>query len=561
VKTALADGQDHHSFKNMQEGTMTRKQSVVSMLPVVVLWGLTVGSVCWAAQAREGDTRVGAAGSADLVVVSISGPVAAFPGQNAYLTYRVKNQGSASAGGYKVGLYLSTDAVIDPSTDRLLKKVSFTAGFAAGATRNTTTTVVLPAKLGFGDYTLGAVVDVDGQVAEGDETNNAGAAPEQVAIRRFAAGDTTVEDLKTGLIWQKDYGFGTFEDASIYCPNLNQGGFSDWRVPRIDELRTIVDYSRYDRAIDSAFVCAPHGYWSNTLTAFEASLAWFIYFEDGSILPLDTSVQYWIRCVRGGPYWPLDPSEGQLQDNGGWMLDLSTGLIWQRTDGGKFRSRTKAMEYCSNLVLDGITDWRLPSIEELRTIINYQTSDPALNTEVFNLQNGWYWSKTKHAANSALTWRLLNTTGAVVSYDSTLAGPAVCVRGTMTYPGWSLHNGHSYKVIRNCGSWSNCENQAVAQGAHLVTINDQEESDWLVATFGGTENYWIGFNDRAAEGNWVWVGPGNTGKSVVYTNWAPNEPSPGFKEDCAMTNWGTPGKWNDGTCSDLRSAIIQISPE
>jgi hypothetical protein len=65
----------------------------------------------------------------------------------------------------------------------------------------------------------------------------------------------TVTDTRTGLVWQQaDDGVArTWADAGPYCENLVLGGYGDWRLPRIDELETLVDYSRYDPAIYPVF--------------------------------------------------------------------------------------------------------------------------------------------------------------------------------------------------------------------------------------------------------------------------------------------------------------------
>lgn len=69
-------------------------------------------------------------------------------------------------------------------------------------------------------------------------------------------------------------------------------------------------------------------------------------------------------------------------------------------------------------------------------------------------------------------------------------------------------------------TWVQAEAYAVSLGGHLVTINNQAEQDWLEATF--TErNLWIGFNDRAIEGNWIWA----SGVATTYTNWSSGEPN------------------------------------
>lgn len=79
-------------------------------------------------------------------------------------------------------------------------------------------------------------------------------------------------------------------------------------------------------------------------------------------------------------------------------------------------------------------------------------------------------------------------------------------------------NGHTYKRI-HCKSWDDANIQAVAEDAHLVSINDAAEQRWLSGTFGYSP-YWIGLTDFAEEGEWSWT----SGEPVTYTNWAPHEP-------------------------------------
>ena len=81
---------------------------------------------------------------------------------------------------------------------------------------------------------------------------------------------------------------------------------------------------------------------------------------------------------------------------------------------------------------------------------------------------------------------------------------------------WVLNpsNNHSYKRI-HCESWDDAQAKAVAEGAHLVSINDAAEQGWLVSIF-GTAPYWIGLTDVAKEGEWGWT----SGEPTTYTHWA-----------------------------------------
>jgi len=109
-------------------------------------------------------------------------------------------------------------------------------------------------------------------------------------------------------------------------------------------------------------------------------------------------------------------------------------------------------------------------------------------------------------------------------------------------------NNHWYDIVSSApdGSWLSAESNAQALGGHLVTINDAAEEAWLRATFGTDIRYWIGFNDAAAEGTWVWV----SGEPVTYTNWDSGEPNnsmpPDSGEDYGVLNWNdATGGWND----------------
>ena len=85
-------------------------------------------------------------------------------------------------------------------------------------------------------------------------------------------------------------------------------------------------------------------------------------------------------------------------------------------------------------------------------------------------------------------------------------------------------------------------------GGHLVTINDKPENDWIYTTFanfgGQPRNLWIGFNDAAIEGTFVW----SSGATVTYFNWGGNEPNNNGNEDYGSFYTGLYGNgWNDVT--------------
>jgi hypothetical protein len=75
-------------------------------------------------------------------------------------------------------------------------------------------------------------------------------------------------------------------------------------------------------------------------------------------------------------------------------------------------------------------------------------------------------------------------------------------------------NGHAYKKIQ-CQDWHDARQKAVEEGAHLVSINNEDEQHWLQVIF-RSHSTWIGLTDVEKEGTWQW----DSGEPVTYTNWA-----------------------------------------
>ena len=126
------------------------------------------------------------------------------------------------------------------------------------------------------------------------------------AFSRDSSG--VVADSATGLAWQDDYSdnggdikSATWQDALIYCEELTLGGISDWRLPNIRELKSIVDDSISVPAISSVFQnFTSNYYWSSTTYASDSSVAWGVYFDYGDNGWYDKTYGHRVRCVRGG---------------------------------------------------------------------------------------------------------------------------------------------------------------------------------------------------------------------------------------------------------------------
>jgi hypothetical protein len=127
--------------------------------------------------------------------------------------------------------------------------------------------------------------------------------PAAHAIGPYVVGDDSVVDQGTGLEWQKsdDGTPRNWESGLAYCENLSLKSKTDWRLPNIRELKSIVDDKRYYPTIDPAFSSRSSCYWSATTVAdFPTASAWTVHFGNGDDIWYVKTNAYHVQCVRGG---------------------------------------------------------------------------------------------------------------------------------------------------------------------------------------------------------------------------------------------------------------------
>jgi uncharacterized protein DUF1566 len=224
-------------------------------------------------------------------------------------------------------------------------------------------------------------------------------------------------DPNTKLCWQDvmppKEGYDWIEISggnSGYCDKLSFGGHPDWRIPTIDELRSLIrgcpatetggkcpltadgGVDSYNESCDGCAklkgpgvggrYCDPalngysdQRYWDLTWSlSGHGDRMWFINLsrgeltmdpisDDGSDEEGDYFYKYNIRCVRSDTDTDTGPPEPAPDCDGG-KLDESTGLCWQHpvVMSGDWQG---AIDYCDGLDLEGHTDWYLPSKQEI----------------------------------------------------------------------------------------------------------------------------------------------------------------------------------------------------
>ena len=178
-------------------------------------------------------------------------------------------------------------------------------------------------------------------------------------------------DTDTHLIWSSrskdtEYWYG----AAAYCGNLVEGGSNNWRLPTMDELRTLVrncPEGECDLDITGKYSLFGdiNGLWSSTLDeGFN-----IMYFMDAFKGVSDSeSVIAKVRCVR---------SEGDPETvSTGIEFPFDTGdLIWSKVSDGilylNYGSGTAA-QYCADLNAEnygGYDSWALPTMADLATLV------------------------------------------------------------------------------------------------------------------------------------------------------------------------------------------------
>ncbi len=115
---------------------------------------------------------------------------------------------------------------------------------------------------------------------------------------------TMVKDTRTGLMWEdtphvKEVKI-THPKAKLYCKELKLGGYTDWRLPTIKELLSIVDYSRVSPATFKAFdyIEKVSFYWSSTPIADSDDEYWGVNFKRGASSRASEYYDRYVRCVR-----------------------------------------------------------------------------------------------------------------------------------------------------------------------------------------------------------------------------------------------------------------------
>ena len=102
----------------------------------------------------------------------------------------------------------------------------------------------------------------------------------------------SVEEVKKPLTWKK---------SIEWAKKLTVAGFTDWRLPTVEELFLLADRTRHSPAIDTTFFpgCTSDWYWTSTPAAYSpGDVAWLVRFSYGDSDWSYLSYDHRVRAVR-----------------------------------------------------------------------------------------------------------------------------------------------------------------------------------------------------------------------------------------------------------------------
>lgn len=283
------------------------------------------------------------------------------------------------------------------------------------------------------------------------------------------------------------------DNAITYCSNLELAGYDDWQLPDVSQLYSLMNFTGTDPSSDDTSTLTP--FIDNTVFGFaygntedneriidsqyattskyyndeNTEMMFGVNFADGRIKGyteefFGSDKEYFVHCMRDN----TDYATNDFVDNGdSTVTDNATGLMWAQDDSGA--DYDYGFDYVNSLdwvqedsddytaLADGAelkgamtwqdafsyvdtmnaasylgySDWRLPNVKELHSILDYDYSpvetgtaaiDPVFNTTIIYNENGaedyaFYWSGTTHASDADEGY---GTAGAYVAFGRAL---------------------------------------------------------------------------------------------------------------------------------------------
>jgi hypothetical protein len=226
-------------------------------------------------------------------------------------------------------------------------------------------------------------------------------------------------DNVTGLIWEiktaanKDDTYAWQDAQDVFVAGLNSssfGGFSDWRLPTVKELSTLVNAGILYPGPTINTVWFPQTvsstYWSSTVDASDTIGAWRVEFGHGGVdYYFMSNNNGYVRAVRAGQSGSFD---NFIMNGDGTAIDPQSGLMWQMETAPGTYTWQQALSYAQELNSAnylGHTDWRLPNRNELQSLLDYSQGHPSIDPLLAaDAVPSYYWSSTTCVNDPSDAW-------------------------------------------------------------------------------------------------------------------------------------------------------------
>lgn len=123
--------------------------------------------------------------------------------------------------------------------------------------------------------------------------------------------------------------------------------------------------------------------------------------------------------------------------DGAAVLDKETGLVWEKSPDTTLRTWSTAVSYAYTKEVGGRKGWRLPTVEELASLVDTSVSGfPKLPSghPFTNVQTSYYWSSTTGTSGASYAFFVFFYDGLVINDGVKSASIFVwCVRGGHGY--------------------------------------------------------------------------------------------------------------------------------
>ncbi|MFI3137363.1 MAG: DUF1566 domain-containing protein [Methylococcaceae bacterium] len=243
--------------------------------------------------------------------------------------------------------------------------------------------------------------------------------------------DGTVTHKTTGLTWmrcalgQTWTGSACSGTASTYTYDQavaltgTFAGHSDWRVPNIAELQTLVERENMNPTINTDLFPNSHSqtFWSSSPYVGSTNYAWDVDFYDGDVgrdLILRSLPVRLVRASQSLGIGLSTPNTDFTDNKDGTVTHKRTGLVWQRCAVGQTWTGSTCSGTADRYTYDAamaltVRPWRVPTASELASIVKYDTVNPSVNPSINqdqfpNTPVDAFWSSSPYVGVTSYAW-------------------------------------------------------------------------------------------------------------------------------------------------------------